>query len=370
MSESFYKEALQILDEKEIKCNYPIGKLSWMKAGGAADFFVQPESVEKLILFLDFLQKNMFLGENIDFLRNPQNQEFWKKTRNADAERTQMYVSTRVPDRRTKKLIMRSYEKSLMMLGAMSNILVRDGGVRGVVINLAKCARGVGFPEDPDSSAITLGAGVTCSQAFLEAQKRGLSGMEFLIGIPGTIGGAIFMNAGAHGTEIRDIIDWVDVITLKGGTFRVAKDDLNMQYRNGNFSATDIIIQAGFVLQKGDKAGIYDKGMRFLQERSAKFPIGGGIGTAGSTFKNPPPIPGAAPKLAWQLIDEAGCRGMKLGNAMVSEKHANFIINLGGASASDIEDLGEKIRAIVFDKSGIILEWEIRRIGQRSRDYT
>jgi UDP-N-acetylmuramate dehydrogenase len=334
-----------------------------MKAGGAVDFFVQPESVEKLILFLDFLQKNTFWGESIDFLRNPQNQEFWQETRSADAERTRMYVSTRALARRTKKLIMRSYEKSLSIVGAMSNVLVRDGGVRGIVINLAKCARWVESPESPDS--LVLGACVTCSQAFLEAHKRGLSGMEFLVGIPGTIGGAIFMNAGAHGAEISDIIDWVEVITLNGETFRIAKENLNMQYRNGNFSATDIIIRAGFVLQKGDKAGIYDKGMRFLKERSAKFPIGGGIGTAGSTFKNPPPAPGAAPKLAWQLIDEAGGRGMRLGNAMVSEKHANFIINLGGASASDIEDLGEKIRAIVFDKSGIRLEWEIMRIGQR-----
>jgi UDP-N-acetylmuramate dehydrogenase len=335
-----------------------------MKAGGTADFFAQPESVEKLILFLDFLQKNTFFDENIDFFRNPQNQEFWQETRSADAERTRMYVSTRAPARRPKKLIMRSYEKSLIIVGAMSNILVRDGGVRGVVLNLAKCARWVEPLEGPDS--LVLGAGVTCSQAFLEAQKRGLSGMEFLVGIPGTIGGALFMNAGAHGAEISNIIDWVEVITVKGETFRIAKKDLNMQYRNGNFSATDIIIRAGFVLQKGDQAEIYNKGMRFLKERSAKFPIGGGIGTAGSTFKNPSaPPPGAMPKLAWQLIDEAGGRGMRLGNAMVSEKHANFIINLGGASASDIEDLGEKIRARVFDKSGIMLEWEVRRIGQR-----
>ncbi|MDR0632887.1 MAG: UDP-N-acetylmuramate dehydrogenase [Holosporales bacterium] len=309
----FYRESLEILSPEEISRDYPIGQVSWLKAGGAADFLVQPESTEKLTLFLEFLRKNAFLGGEVT------------------------------------------------ILGAMSNVLVRDGGVRGIVINLLKSLRW--WKVDAAAAAITesiaFPAGLRCTAAFLNTQKYELSGMEFIAGIPGTIGGAVFMNAGAHGTEINDIIDWVDIVTFDGEIKRLWKKDLRMQYRNGNFGSNEIIVQAGFNLQKSEHMKVYTKGIRFLQERAEKFPSGGGIGTAGSTFKNPTGIS----KLAWQLIDEAGCRGMKLGNAMISEKHANFLVNLGGASARDLEDLGEKVRIRVFEKCGIMLEWEIVRIG-------
>ncbi|MBL4789871.1 MAG: UDP-N-acetylmuramate dehydrogenase [Kordiimonadaceae bacterium] len=237
------------------------------------------------------------------------------------------------------------------VIGVGSNLLVRDGGVKGVVIRLGRAfseikARGQVFKA---------GAAAMDIHAAKAAQANGLTGLEFLVGVPGTIGGALRMNAGAYGCAVDAVLTHAKAIDRYGHIHEIDTEDFGFSYRSCAISPDMIFLNASFILKYGDSDRIQQRMDEIISERKESQPIGSQTG--GSTFKNPPG------KKAWQLIDEAGCRGASVGKAQVSEKHTNFLINLGGATASDIETLGEEVRRKVKNTSGISLEWEIKRIG-------
>lgn len=237
------------------------------------------------------------------------------------------------------------------VLGVGSNLLIRDGGVRGVVIRLGK-----GFAEVAVQDEILFaGAGALDTTVAQAAAEAGLGGLEFLSGIPGTIGGGLRMNAGAYGREIRDVLLAVTAIDLSGQHFEMTGAELGLSYRHCDAPEDWIFLHATLAATPADPAEIRARMAEIKAKREESQPIR--TRTGGSTFANPP---GAK---AWELIDRAGCRGLKRGAAMVSELHTNFLVNLGGATAADIEGLGEEVRRRVFEMSGIRLDWEIRRIG-------
>ena len=239
----------------------------------------------------------------------------------------------------------------ITLIGAGSNILVRDGGIKGIVIRLGR-----GFTEmNIEGTTIVVGSGALDRTVALTCADAGLSGLEFLIGIPGTIGGAVKMNAGCYSVEVKDVLLWVEVLDNNGVKKRLFKEELGFTYRHSNLSAEQIILRACFALQAEDPSVIHQRLQQLLTEREKTQPVRGRTG--GSTFKNP------SHHKAWELIDHAGCRGMQLGQAQVSEKHCNFLLNLGQATANELESLGEQVRNRVFDKCGINLEWEIIRLG-------
>ncbi|MFN4089982.1 MAG: UDP-N-acetylmuramate dehydrogenase [Alphaproteobacteria bacterium] len=237
------------------------------------------------------------------------------------------------------------------VLGVASNTLVRDGGVPGVVIRLA---RGFNRTEAADD-VLTAGAAVLCPNAALAAADAELAGLEFMTGVPGTVGGAVRMNAGAFGGEIRDVLLWAEAIDGAGRLHRADAAAMGLSYRHSAAPADWIFVRAAFRGRRDDVTAIRARMAAIQTEREASQPQR--ARTGGSTFKNPP---GAR---AWELIDRAGCRGLSLGAAAVSEKHCNFLINTGEATAAEIEGLGETVRRRVLDATGVALEWEIRRIG-------
>lgn len=238
------------------------------------------------------------------------------------------------------------------ILGVGSNVLIRDGGIPGVVIKLGK-----GFNNiEVSKGKITVGAAVLDRNVALFAAEQGLSGFEYLIGIPGTIGGAIKMNAGAYGQEVKD-----NFITCAGytptGTFvTFTRDQITFTHRTSDLPAGFIVTQATFSGTPEDPKILHERLKDNMQKRADSQPIQ--KGTGGSTFKNP------LPQKAWALIDQAGCRGLTKGAAQMSEKHCNFMINQGGATAHDLEALGETVREKVKETSGVALEWEIQRLGR------
>ncbi|MEM9206902.1 MAG: UDP-N-acetylmuramate dehydrogenase [Pseudomonadota bacterium] len=240
------------------------------------------------------------------------------------------------------------------ILGLASNTLIRDGGVPGVVIRLGgKAFAAVEISEDDQISA---GAGLADKRLAAAAKNAGLGGLEFYHGIPGSIGGAIKMNAGANGMETKDRLVSARGVTRAGEIVEFSNADMGFSYRHSSAPDDVIFTQATF---QGDIAPIdeIEAVMASVQEhRETAQPVR--EKTGGSTFKNPDGT------RAWQVIDAAGCRGFKVGGAMISEMHCNFMINTGDATAYDIELLGETVRSKVWDNSGIALEWEIKRIGQ------
>jgi UDP-N-acetylmuramate dehydrogenase len=236
-------------------------------------------------------------------------------------------------------------------LGVASNLLVRDGGLSGVVIRLGGEFARVRI----DGAKVIAGAGALDLTVAEEACSGGLGGLEFLSGIPGTIGGAVKMNAGAYGSEIVDVIESAVLVTRAGKVVTLSGEKLGLSYRHSELPEGAIVVEATLRGQP-DQAELIAERMREIQARRAETqPIR--ARTGGSTFANPP---GAK---AWELIDRAGCRGLTLGGAQVSEQHCNFLINTGAASANDIESLGEEVRRRVRKDSGIELTWEIMRIG-------
>lgn len=237
-------------------------------------------------------------------------------------------------------------------LGLGSNLIVRDGGLSGVTIRLGKSFSGV----EVEGNWLVAGAGTPGILLASTARDHGIAGLEFMRGIPGTIGGAARMNAGAYGRETADIL--VDAtVVLRSGEIRVADvDALGYSYRHSDLPDDAIVVAASFHGQPGDKVVIAAEMDRIAAEREASQPLRSRTG--GSTFKNP------ADHKAWQLVDAAGCRGLKRGGAQVSEKHTNFLINTGDATSADIEALGEDVRSRVKSHSGIDLEWEIQRVGK------
>lgn len=237
------------------------------------------------------------------------------------------------------------------VIGVGSNLLVRDGGLPGVTIRLAK-----GFSDiRVDGDVVEAGAGASDVRVSLVAQEAGLAGLEFLRGIPGTIGGGLRMNAGAYGAEMRDVVLEASAIDPQGRIHRLLPDDLKFGYRFCGVPAEWIFLAARLKGRPGDRAEIGARMAEIQKSRETTQPIK--TATGGSTFANPP---GAK---AWELIDAAGCRGLVVGDAQVSEQHCNFLINRGEATAADLEALGETVRRRVKEQSGTELHWEIRRVG-------
>lgn len=241
----------------------------------------------------------------------------------------------------------------LTVMGLGSNIIVRDGGVAGVVIRLA--GRGFGGIAIEPGERIRVGAAVPDAKVARAAADAGIDGLAFLRGIPGSIGGALHMNAGAHGGETKDVFLVARGLDRHGGLRIFERADMGFRYRRAQFAGEVIFTQALLRGRRGDPAKIRAEMERIAAAREASQPIR--ERTGGSTFKNPPG------HKAWQLIDAARCRGLVCGDAQVSEMHCNFLVNRGHATAGDIERLGEEVRRRVAEASGVLLEWEIERIG-------
>ncbi|RKF21298.1 UDP-N-acetylmuramate dehydrogenase [Altericroceibacterium spongiae] len=281
--------------------NASLAKLVWFKSGGAADWLFEPADREDLIAFLEQVQPGT----------------------------------------------------PVMALGLGSNLIIRDGGVPGVVIRLGKA-----FAElhENTESVLHCGGGASGILVSSKARDAGIAGLEFLRGIPGTVGGFVRMNGGAYGREVADILVDCDVI-LPGGDFvTLPAGDLQYSYRHSALPEGAVVVSARFQGQPGDPAVIGAEMDKIAQAREESQPLR--TKTGGSTFKNPPG------EKAWALIDAAGCRGLTLGGAQVSEKHTNFLINTGDATSSDIEELGEEVRRRVAESQGVTLEWEIKRVGR------
>ena len=237
------------------------------------------------------------------------------------------------------------------VIGLGSNLIVRDGGVPGVVIRLGR-----GFNEIKiDGLRIHTGAAVPDVKVARAAADAGIAGLAFMRGIPGGVGGALRMNGGAYGRETKDALVEARAVDRKGDVHVLKNGDMGYTYRHCGVPGDFIFTHALYEGERGDPAVIVAEMDKITESREATQPIKSRTG--GSTFKNPPG------QKAWQLIDAAGCRGLKVGGAQVSELHCNFLINLGGATAADIEALGETVRNRVKDKSGVELQWEIERIG-------
>lgn len=238
------------------------------------------------------------------------------------------------------------------VIGAGANLLVRDGGVRGVVVRLG---RGFGKIAD-DPRGLRAGAGCSNVSVALRARDRALAGYEFLRGIPGSIGGALRMNAGAYGQEMKDVVLSARSVDGDGRLHEFQAGELGYGYRHCGLGSDHVFVDAIMRAEPGDRDAIARRMDEISRERQTTQPVKSATG--GSTFANPD---GAK---AWELIDRAGCRGLRIGGAQVSEQHTNFMINLGDATAADLETLGETVRDRVREKFGIELRWEIRRIGE------
>jgi UDP-N-acetylmuramate dehydrogenase len=240
----------------------------------------------------------------------------------------------------------------ISVIGVGSNLLVRDGGIPGVVVRLSSAFGKI----ETNGTRVRAGAAALDGAVARAAADAGIAGLEFLRGVPGTIGGALKMNAGCYGREIRDILVEAVAIGEKGNKIRLSNADMGFEYRKARGAGDDLIfVEAVFEGVADDPAAIRARMDELSATREASQPIKSKTG--GSTFKNP------AGHKAWQLIDEAGCRGLMVGAAQVSPKHTNFLINTADATSADLEALGEEVRRRVKEKSGVTLEWEIKRVG-------
>ena len=283
----------------------PLAPLVWFKAGGAAEQLFEPGDVEDLSDFL------------------------------AD-------LDPAVP---------------VMGLGLGSNLIVRDGGVPGVVVRLGKAFSKV-LLAGPNR--LRCGGGAPGILVSSTARDAHVAGLEFLRSIPGAVGGFVRMNGGAYGREIKDVLVEADVVLRSGERRTFTLEELDYSYRHSGLPQGAIVVGALLEGRPGDALAIQAEMDRIAFERENSQPLRSRTG--GSTFKNPPGIK------AWQAIDAAGCRGLRMGDAQVSEKHCNFLLNLGAASAADIEALGEEVRRRVREHSGVELEWEIQRVGMFADD--
>ena len=240
----------------------------------------------------------------------------------------------------------------VLPVGVGSNLIVRDGGVPGVVVRLPKAMAQVRVEP---GNRVRAGGGAMGITVASKARDAGIAGLEFLRGIPGTAGGAVRMNAGAYGREVADILVEATLVLRDGTVETWPRDRFGYTYRHSEVPEGAVVVEALFEGAPGDRSAIGAEMDRIAAEREASQPLRSRTG--GSTFKNPPGTK------AWKLIDAAGCRGLRIGDAQVSEKHCNFLLNLGNAKAADIEALGEDVRRRVLQNSGVTLEWEIQRVG-------
>jgi UDP-N-acetylmuramate dehydrogenase len=280
--------------------NQPLAELTWFRVGGPAQALFMPEDEADLSYFL-------------------------------------AHLPAQIP---------------VTVIGLGSNLIVRDGGVPGVVIRLG---RGFGEVEVEDGARIRAGAAVPDVKVARAAQEAAIARLAFLRGIPGAVGGALRMNGGAYGGETKDVLVAARGVDRAGTIHTFANADMHYAYRHCGASEDVVFTQALFQGAPGDPAVIAAEMDKITESREATQPIKSRTG--GSTFKNPPG------HKAWRLIDAAGCRGLVIGAAQVSEMHCNFLINLGGATAADIETLGETVRKRVKARCGVELDWEIKRIG-------
>ena len=302
MSETLTLPAEKLPDVRgKLTQHAPLAKLVWFKAGGAADWLFEPADVDDLCAFV----------------------------RDLDPA---------VP---------------LLPLGLGSNLIVRDGGVPGVTIRLGKSFAKI---ETAGDHTLHSGAGAHGVLIASTARDNGIAGLEFLRGIPGTLGGFVRMNGGAYGRETADVLVDCDVVLRDGSLKTLPVAELGYTYRHSQLPEGAVVVAARLKGEAGDPETIGAEMERIAQAREESQPVR--TKTGGSTFKNPPG------EKAWQLVDAAGCRGMMRGGAQVSEKHTNFLINTGTATSEDIEQLGEDVRAKVRANSGVELEWEIQRVGR------
>ena len=242
----------------------------------------------------------------------------------------------------------------VQILGVASNTLVRDGGVKGVVIRLGPAFGNV----STDGLRVTAGAAVLDKTVAKKAATAGIAGLEFYAGVPGTIGGALRMNAGCYGSETKDILQSVVAIDRTGRRQLMSLEDMQYSYRHCGADKDLIFTEAVFEGTPDTPSAILARMDDITAKREGSQPIR--EKTGGSTFKNP------EGHSSWKLIDEAGCRGLRVGGAQMSEQHCNFMINADGATAEDLEKLGETVRARVLETQGVELQWEVRRIGERA----
>ena len=240
----------------------------------------------------------------------------------------------------------------VLPVGVGSNLIVRDGGVPGVVVRLPKAMAHVHIEP---GNRVRAGGGAMGITVASKARDAHIAGLEFLRGIPGTAGGAVRMNAGAYGREVSDILVEATLVLRDGSVETWPRERFGYTYRHSAVPDGAVVVETLFEGVPGERAAIGAEMDRIAEEREASQPLRSRTG--GSTFKNPPGTK------AWKLIDAAGCRGLQFGDAQVSEKHCNFLLNLGKASAAEIEALGEEVRRRVLDHSGVMLEWEIQRVG-------
>ena len=279
----------------------PLAPLVWFKSGGPADWLFEPKDADDLAAFLAALDPA-------------------------------------VP---------------VMALGLGSNLIVRDGGVPGVVIRLGKAFARV---EPVDTTTLRCGGGASGILVSSSARDAGIGGLEFLRSIPGTVGGFVRMNGGAYGREVKDVLVEADVVLRSGERVTLPLAALGFTYRHSDLPEGAVVVSATFRGHPADPQAVQAEMDRISAAREASQPLRSKTG--GSTFKNPPG------EKAWALVDGAGCRGLMVGGAQVSEKHTNFLINTGAATSAEIEALGEEVRRRVKAQSGVTLEWEIRRVGR------
>ena len=284
----------------KLTANAPLAPLVWFKSGGAAEWLFEPKDIADLQHFLRELDP----------------------------------------------------ATPVMALGLGSNLIVRDGGFPGVVVRLGKPFAKVDAVED---TILDCGGGASGILVSSTARDAAIAGLEFLRSIPGTVGGFVRMNGGAYGGEVKDILVDCDVVLRNGDLVTLAAPELHYSYRHSELPDGAIVVGARFRGKAGDPDAIQTEMDRISASREASQPLRSKTG--GSTFKNPDG------HKAWQLVDDAGCRGLQIGGAQVSEKHTNFLINTGDATSADIEALGDEVRARVKAKSGIDLQWEIQRVG-------
>jgi UDP-N-acetylmuramate dehydrogenase len=253
----------------------------------------------------------------------------------------------------------------ILAVGVGSNLIVRDGGVPGVVIRLSP--RGFG---QISTNGLQVTAGAACLDASVakKAAEAGIAGLEFYRGVPGTIGGALRMNAGCYGSYVADHLTEVRLVTRAGEALTLAAQDLHLRYRQSDLPEGAVLVEATFRADRADRAALEARMASQIARRDASQPTK--ERSAGSTFRNPAGFSSTGRAddsqelKAWTVIDAAGMRGARRGGAQMSEKHSNFLINAGGATAADLEELGEEVRKRVFDQTGLTLEWEIMRVGE------
>ncbi len=282
--------------------NANLSKTNWFNVGGNAEILFKPKDIDDLVFFL--------------------------KNKDSDL--------------------------NITIIGVGSNVIIRESGIAGVVVKLGKEFAKI----DHKNEILSVGAGVLCSNVALYSKINALSNLEFLTGIPGGVGGSVAMNAGCYNNEIADYLISAIAVDYAGNILELKNEDFKFSYRKNELAADFMILEAKFEVKNSEIAEVSAKIAEFNKKREESQPIRSKTG--GSTFKNPK----NTNKKAWQLIDESGCRGLSVNDAQMSEKHCNFMINNGKATAQDLINLGNLVIDKVREKTGIILEWEIKIIGK------